>query len=184
MSFSALRHSSPRIIIAGAGMSGLCLAIQLKRAGIETFQVFEKSPDVGGTWLENQYPNSGCDIPSHLYSFSFDRRHDWSQKYARQPEILNYFQTCADKFGIRPFIQFNTGIEKAIFDESEKIWYVTTSDGITHEADVFVSAVGQLNRPKIPQIEGVEQFQGDTWHSARWRDDVDLSGKDVAVIGY
>ncbi|MDC0261613.1 NAD(P)/FAD-dependent oxidoreductase, partial [Planctomycetaceae bacterium] len=137
MSLSALRTSSPRIIIAGAGMSGLCLAIQLKRAAIRTFQVFEKSSDVGGTWLDNHYPNSGCDIPSHLYSFSFDRRHDWSQKYARQPEILRYFQSCADKFEVRPFIQFETGIEDAVFDESAKVWRVTTSDGQSHEADVF-----------------------------------------------
>jgi cation diffusion facilitator CzcD-associated flavoprotein CzcO len=183
MSLSALRTSSPRIIIAGAGMSGLCLAIQLKRAAIRTFQVFEKSSDVGGTWLDNHYPNSGCDIPSHLYSFSFDRRHDWSQKYARQPEILRYFQSCADKFEVRPFIQFETGIEDAVFDESAKVWRVTTSDGQSHEADVFISAVGQLNRPKIPHIDGADEFQGTTWHSARWRKEIDLTGKDVAVIG-
>lgn len=183
MSPSTPQTTTPRIMIAGAGMSGLCLAIQLKRSGIESFQIFEKSSDVGGTWLENHYPNSGCDIPSHLYSFSFDRRHDWSQKYARQPEILKYFQTCADKFGIRPFIQFETSIEEAVFDEADKIWRVTTSDGNTHEADIFVSAVGQLNRPKIPDVEGIDQFQGATWHSARWNNEFDPTGKDVAVIG-
>ncbi|MBD3672191.1 MAG: NAD(P)/FAD-dependent oxidoreductase [Planctomycetaceae bacterium] len=183
MATSVSQSDSPRIIIAGAGMSGLCLAIQLKRSGIESFQIFEKSSEVGGTWLDNHYPNSGCDIPSHLYSFSFDRRHDWSQKYARQPEILNYFKTCADKFGIRSFIQFDTSIEEAVFDEAAKIWRVTTSDGKTHEADIFVSAVGQLNRPKIPQLEGLDQFQGATWHSARWNDEFDPTDRDVAVIG-
>ncbi len=183
MPASIPQSTPPRIIIAGAGMSGLCLAIQLKKSGIESFQIFEKSSDVGGTWLDNHYPNSGCDIPSHLYSFSFDRRHDWSQKYARQPEILKYFQTCADKFGIRPFIQFDTSIEEALFDEDENVWRVTTSDGKTHEADIFVSAVGQLNRPKIPKLEGLDQFQGESWHSARWDNNFDPIGKEIAVIG-
>ena len=183
MSSSADGTASPRIIIAGAGMSGLCLAVQLLRAGIESFQIFEKSDDVGGTWLDNHYPNSGCDIPSHLYSFSFDRRWDWSQKYARQPEILKYFQTSADKFGIRPFIQFNTSIESAVFNEDQNFWTVTTSDGAVHEAEFFVSAVGQLNRPAYPKVEGLEQFAGESWHSARWNDEFDVSGKNVGVVG-
>ena len=106
-------------------MSGICLAVMLKRAGIKTFQIFEKSNEVGGTWLKNHYPNSGCDIPSHLYSFSFDQRHDWTRKYARQPEILDYFITCVDKFGIRPFIHFETAIEQARFDEESRLWQVT-----------------------------------------------------------
>ncbi len=174
---------SPRVIIVGAGMSGLCLAIQLKRAGIESFTVLEKSNHVGGTWFENSYPNSGCDVPSYLYSFSFAPKHDWSQKYARQPEILQYFRDCADKFGINQHIRFGTAVDHARFDEERSIWKVSTSDGETLEAEFFVSAVGQLNRPKIPDIPGLKEFQGTVWHSARWNQDYDLKGKRVAVVG-
>jgi cation diffusion facilitator CzcD-associated flavoprotein CzcO len=174
---------TPRIVIAGAGMSGICLAIQLRRSGIETFQIFEKSSDIGGTWLDNKYPNAGCDVPSHLYSFSFARRYDWTEKYARQPEILEYFQDCVEQFGIRDFIQFETAIEEARFDEGENVWHITTSDGRTHTADVFVSAVGQLNRPRIPQFDGLDSFAGPAWHSARWNDEFDVTGRDIAVVG-
>ncbi len=175
--------TTPRIIIAGAGMSGLCLGIQLKRSGFTSFRIFEKSSEVGGTWLDNHYPNSGCDVPSYLYSFSFGPPYDWSQKYARQPEILDYFKTCADHFGIRPSIQFQTTVDQARFDESEQLWKITTSDGKTHEAEIFVSAIGQLNRPRIPDFEGLSSYQGASWHSARWNHDVPLSGRDVAVVG-
>lgn len=177
------QKSTPRVIIAGAGISGICLAIQLKLSGIETVRIFEKSADVGGTWLQNHYPNAGCDIPSHLYSFSFARRYDWTEKYSRQPEILKYLQNCVDQFGVREFIQFETAIEEALFDEQECVWNITTSDGEKHTADIFVSAVGQLNQPRVPEFQGLDSFQGETWHTARWNHDYDVSGKDVAVVG-
>jgi len=174
---------TPRIVIAGAGISGICLAIQLKRSGIESFQIFEKSSEIGGTWLDNHYPNSGCDVPSHLYSFSFARRYDWSEKYPRQPEILEYLKDCVAKYDLRPHIRFGTTIQEARFDEQECVWNITTTDGETHTADIFVSAVGQLNRPSIPDFKGLAAFQGPTWHTARWNHDVELKGRDVAIIG-
>ncbi len=164
-------------------MSGLCLAIQLKRSGIQTFTIIEKSDRVGGTWLENSYPNSGCDVPSYLYSFSFAPKLDWSMKYARQPEILQYFRDCADRFGINEHIRFGTSVTSARFDEVRSLWQVTTSDGETHEAEFFVSAVGQLNRPKIPDFPELDAFQGEKWHSAQWKHDYQLNGKRVAVVG-
>ena len=176
-------NSTPRIIIASAGMSGLCLAIKLKQAGIDTFTIFEKSDDVGGTWLDNSYPNAGCDIPSFLYSFSFAPKLDWSQKYARQPEILQYFREVADRFELRPHIRFGRSIEHARFHEQTGVWSVETDDGQDHECDFFISAVGQLNRPAIPHFEGLSEFEGRSWHSARWNHNAEIVGKRIAVIG-
>lgn len=172
-----------RIVIAGAGMSGLCLAIQLKLAGFTNFQIFEKSPQLGGTWLDNSYPNAGCDIPSFLYSFSFAQKNNWSQKYARQPEILAYFQDCCDRFDLHQHIQFNTAITKAECSSESPAWTIETSDGTVQQADFFISAVGQLNRPKLPDLPGLDQFQGPTWHSARWNHEFELENQRVAVIG-
>jgi cation diffusion facilitator CzcD-associated flavoprotein CzcO len=174
---------SPRVLIVGAGMSGLCLAIQLKRAGFDSFTIIEKSHQVGGTWHENSYPNSGCDVPSYLYSFSFAPKYDWTLKYARQPEIFQYFRDCADKFGINSHIRFSVAVESARFDENRSVWVVNLSDGETLEAEFFVSAVGQLNRPKIPDFPGLDRFQGAKWHSANWNHNFDLKGKRVAVVG-
>lgn len=164
-------------------MSGLCMAIQLKQAGFDSFVLFERSNDVGGTWAANTYPNAGCDIPSFLYSFSFAPNHDWSQKYARQPEILAYLRYCAEKFVIVPHIRFATAVDRAEFDQETNSWRVTTSDGETESFDVFVSAVGQLSRPKIPEFSGMAEFQGAIFHSAQWNHDFDLTQKRVAVIG-
>jgi cation diffusion facilitator CzcD-associated flavoprotein CzcO len=164
-------------------MSGLCMAIQLKRAGFDSFVLFEKSNDVGGTWAANTYPNAGCDIPSFLYSFSFAPKHDWSQKYARQPEILEYFRHCAERFAILPHIRFGTAVNRAEFDEDTNTWSVTTADGETATFDVFASAVGQLSRPKIPDLSGMADYKGALFHSAQWNHEVDLTQKRVAVIG-
>ena len=177
------RQPSLRIVIVGAGISGLCLAIRLKQAGYRHVTVLEKAGEVGGTWLHNSYPNAGCDIPSYLYSFSFARHYPWSTKYARQPEILAYLKHCADHFGVRSQIRFGTAVKTATFDESAGTWSIETDRGDTLDADLFVSAVGQLNRPHIPAVEGLESFQGEHWHSARWNHDVDLRGKCVAVVG-
>ncbi len=170
-------------IIIGAGMSGLCMAIQLQQAGVESILILEKSDDVGGTWLENTYPNSGCDVPSFLYSFSFAPRLNWSQKYARQPEILQYFRDVADQFDVRRLIQFRQTVESATFDEVQRLWRVRTKQGNEWTARYLVSAVGQLNRPRIPSIPQASRFNGVTWHSARWNRTVDLTGKRVGIIG-
>lgn len=173
----------PRVVIVGAGISGLCIAIKLKQAGIGSFTILEKSDDVGGTWLDNSYPGCGCDVPSMLYSFSFAPKHDWSRKYAPQSEILEYFRDCADRFQIREHIQFGTAVASAKFDEEKSVWRIETDQGDELEADVFVSAVGQLSRPSIPEIEGLDSFDGEAFHTARWNHDFDVTGQDIAVIG-
>jgi cation diffusion facilitator CzcD-associated flavoprotein CzcO len=173
----------PSVIIVGAGISGLCLAIRLKQAGFDQITILESSDDVGGTWLKNSYPNAGCDVPSYLYSYSFARKFDWTMKYARQPEILSYLRQCGERFAIRSHIRFNTAVESAAFDESSGTWRITTQSGESLVADIFVSAVGQLNRPQLPKIEGMERFRGEQWHSARWNHEFDFSEKTVAVIG-
>jgi cation diffusion facilitator CzcD-associated flavoprotein CzcO len=164
-------------------MSGICLAVQLKRAGITSFKIVEELPDVGGTWLQNTYPGAACDIPAFLYSYSFAPNYDWSHKFAPQSEILDYFTNCVDKFDIRSHIEFGVSIARAEFDEESLLWRVTDSKGCERTANVFVSAVGQLNRPNIPDIEGLQSFQGRAFHSARWRHDCDLRGRRVGVIG-
>lgn len=175
--------SFPKLVIVGAGMSGLCLGIQLKKAGFDNFTILEKSSEVGGTWFENTYPNAGCDVPSYLYCYSFAPNFNWSMKYARQAEILSYFKDCAERFGLRSHIRFETTAESATFDEGNGLWGVTTDTGDELSANVFVSAVGQLNRPHIPSFDGLDDFEGAVWHSARWNHDIDLTDKTVAVIG-
>lgn len=175
--------NSPHIVIVGAGMSGLCLAIQLKRAGFHNITLLEASSEVGGTWNKNTYPNAGCDVPSYLYSYSFASNHRWSMKYARQPEILDYFRLCAERFDVRRSIRFETMVESATFDEATGRWRVRTDEGDEIVADVFVSAVGQLNRPAIPSFQSADVFEGEAWHSAQWNHNYDLAGKNVAVVG-
>jgi len=164
-------------------MGGLCMAIQLRRAGIDSFVILEKEADIGGTWRDNVYPGSGCDVPSHLYSFSFEPKLDWSRKFALQPEILDYMRHVTRKYGLRPFIRFNTEVEEARFDEAAGLWRIRTKAGDEITANVVVSGTGQLNRPFYPTLQGVENFAGKAFHSARWDKSVDLAGKNVAVIG-
>ena len=177
------RGRTPSIAIAGAGFGGLCMAIALVRAGIRTFALYERAGDVGGTWRENTYPGAACDVPSHLYSFSFERKHDWSRAFAEQPEILAYLQYCARKYGIYDHIRFENEIVSATFDEARDRWTLELGDGTRTEVDVFISACGQLNRPAIPAIPGRETIAGPAFHSAQWRHDVDLRGKRIAAIG-
>ena len=175
--------ATPQIAILGAGAAGLCMAIQLKKAGINSFTIYEKAGSVAGTWRDNTYPGSGCDVPSHLYSFSFEPKHDWSRKFARQPEIEAYFQHCAKKYGLLPHIHFNTEIAEAAFDEEEALWRIRMTDGEEVSAALFISGAGQLNQPFTPHLEGIENFKGAAFHSARWNHDIDLTGKKVAVVG-
>ena len=183
-----LKAAAPKlpVVIVGAGMSGLLAGIRLQQAGIP-FTIIEKNAEVGGTWFENSYPDCRVDNPSHLYSYSFEPNHDWPNHFSPQPVLLAYFQRVADKHGLRPHIRFETQVEACVFDEGRATWAVRIKhkDGRveTLEAKAVISAVGQLNQPRFPDIPGVGDFKGPAFHSARWRHDVDLKGKRVAVIG-
>lgn len=183
---SAAVRAKFHVVIVGAGMSGLLAGIQLKQAGIP-FTILEKNADVGGTWLENTYPGCRVDTPNHLYSFSFEADYKWPQHYSTQEILLGYFRHIADKYKLHQHIRFNTSVEKATFDDVASAWSIEVKNPDatveTLGARVFISAVGQLNRPQMPEIDGIDSFTGPSFHSARWRHDVDLTGKRVAVIG-
>lgn len=174
-----------RVLVIGAGVAGLCAAIRLQGAGIP-YVLIEKNAEVGGTWYENRYPGAGVDTPNHIYSYSF-AKHDWSRHFALQGEIQDYFEGIADRYAVRKNIRFNTQVQWARYDEDAMQWVVCTSDasGEVKElrVDVVISAVGLLNVPKTPAIEGLESFDGPCFHTARWPEDLDVTGKSVAVIG-
>ena len=175
-----------KVLIIGAGMSGLLAAIRLEEAGIP-YVVVEKNEAVGGTWFENSYPGCRVDSPNHFYSFSFEPNHGWPEFFSRRDQLFAYFNRCTDKFGIRPHIRFSTEVVTARYSEDEQLWNVTiaTRDGTQENLKVnaIVTAVGQLNRPRLPDIEGRDSFAGPSWHSANWKHEHDLQGKTVAVIG-
>jgi cation diffusion facilitator CzcD-associated flavoprotein CzcO len=184
--YSANGTHSPdavEVLIVGAGFSGLSMAIKLRRAGMESFIVIEKSNDIGGTWWANQYPGCACDIPAHLYSFSFDCNPDWSRMYAPRQEIHRYLKSCAQRHGVMPHIRLNTELREAVWDEATALWRVTTANGMTIHARVLVSAVGALHIPNVPQIKGLKNFGGPSFHSMYWDKNIKLEGKKVAVIG-
>jgi len=175
--------TTPTIAILGAGVSGLCMGIALERAGFHAFTIYEKSDRLGGTWYENSYPGAGCDVPSHLYCFSFEPNPDWTRVFSLQPEIQRYLDGCAEKYGILPHVRFGTEIAGARFDAAAGLWRIRTRAGEEITANVLVSGTGQLNRPFVPPLPGIDEFQGIRFHSARWRHDQDLRGKRVAVVG-
>jgi cation diffusion facilitator CzcD-associated flavoprotein CzcO len=175
--------TTPTIAILGAGVAGLCMAIALKKAGISSFTLYEKSDRVGGTWYDNSYPGACCDVPSHLYCFSFEPNPEWSRVFSPQSEIQRYLQHCAEKYGLLPHIRFGAEVAGARFDERAGTWRLRTRDGQELTAKVVISGTGQLNRPHIPKIPGLEGFQGTRFHSARWSHGHDLRGENVAVIG-
>jgi cation diffusion facilitator CzcD-associated flavoprotein CzcO len=170
------------VAIVGAGFSGLGMAIRLKQAGREDFVVLERGDDVGGTWQFNTYPGCACDIPSHLYSFSFALNPDWSETYSSQLEIRAYLQRCADRFGVRPHVRLNCELRDASWDDERGVWNLETTQGPLR-ARILVSASGPLFEPKLPAIAGLGDFEGKVFHSARWNHEYDLRGKRVAVIG-
>ena len=174
------------VIVVGAGMSGICTGIKLSEAGVD-YTILEKNAAVGGTWYENSYPDCGVDTPNHFYSYSFERNANWSGYFSKRDELYGYFERCTDQFGIRDHIQLNSEVQKMQFDTGSQTWHVTVKrqdgsvDALT--ANAVISAVGQLNRPVIPDFDGLETFEGESFHSARWQHDVSLEGKRVAVIG-
>lgn len=171
------------VAVIGAGFAGLCMAIRLRQAGIDDFTVYEKAGDLGGVWRDNTYPGAGCDVPSILYSYSFAQHGRWSRSFPRQNEILAYLHRCAEEFGLNAHIRLGTEIVSARYDEADEVWRLRTSAGDEHAARVLVSGVGQLNRPRYPDIPGLRNFTGTAFHSAEWRHDHDLTGRRVAVIG-
>jgi cyclohexanone monooxygenase len=178
-----VQGSFSQVAILGAGAGGLGLAIRLKRARQHDFVVFEASDGVGGTWRTNSYPGAACDVPSHLYSYSFAMKPDWTKTYANQPEILQYFEECADRFGIRPHLRVSTRIVSARWESHDATWKLTDSTGGHHRARVLVSALGTFNAPLVPEFEGLSTFAGNWWHSSRWDHQKDLTDQRVAVIG-
>jgi cation diffusion facilitator CzcD-associated flavoprotein CzcO len=177
------QHLNVTVAIVGTGFSGLGMAIKLKEAGIDDFVVIERGANVGGTWRDNHYPGAACDVPSHLYSFSFEPKTDWSRAFAQQPEIRAYLEHCADKYDIRRHILFNTTVTEAHFDQAAGLWHGRSSNGDTLTAKYIVAGIGALSNPSIPKLKGIEKFKGAAFHSAQWRHDVDLAGKKVVVIG-
>ncbi|RMF17108.1 MAG: NAD(P)/FAD-dependent oxidoreductase, partial [Candidatus Dadabacteria bacterium] len=172
-----------QIAIIGAGFAGLGMGVRLKQAGFENFTIYEKEDGVGGTWRVNTYPGAACDVQSHLYSFSFEQNPDWSRMFGTQQEILDYLEHVADKFQLRPHLRCHREAVGAEYDERQGIWRISFSDGEVVEANVVVSGAGGLSRPALPNIPGIDDYEGTMFHSARWRHDVDLTGKRVAVIG-
>jgi cation diffusion facilitator CzcD-associated flavoprotein CzcO len=174
--------SPHRVVIIGAGFGGIGMAVALKRAGIEDFLVIEQAEDIGGTWRDNTYPGICCDVPCNLYSFS-DRPWRWSRRFPPQPEILAYLQAICAERGVLPHLRFGSGVKAAEFDEQHAVWRLTLDDGSAIRAAAVVSAVGQLGRPSLPDIDGREDFAGRSWHSARWDHSTSLAGRRVAVVG-
>ena len=170
-------------LVIGAGMSGIAMGYHLKQRGLEDFLIAEKSDGFGGVWRDNRYPGAGCDVPSHLYSFSFALKSDWSRKYALQAEILAYFEACAERFGLRPHLRTGLTVRSLTFNADEGRWHVRFADGSETNARVVISAVGQLSEPFTPQFDGLSDFAGPVMHTARWDSSVKLDGQRVALIG-
>jgi cation diffusion facilitator CzcD-associated flavoprotein CzcO len=171
-----------RVAIIGAGFSGLGAGIRLREAGITDFVIAERAGSVGGTWRDNTYPGCACDVPSHLYSFSFAPNPDWSYSFSRQGEIWSYLEAVADRHRLRGRIRFATEVTSARWDPSSARWHLQTSRGDL-TADVLISAAGPLSEPALPDVPGLEAFPGEVFHSARWNHGYDLTGKRVALVG-
>ncbi|WP_418957529.1 flavin-containing monooxygenase [Streptomyces tritici] len=176
------KHEHVRVAVIGSGFGGLGAAVRLRREGITDFVVLERADSVGGTWRDNSYPGCACDVPSHLYSFSFAPNPDWPRTFSGQRHIRAYLEHVADTFGIRPHLRLNREVLGMTWDADELRWDIETNDG-RFTADVVVSAAGPLSDPKIPDIPGLDGFPGKVFHSARWDHDYDLRGKRVAMIG-
>lgn len=172
-----------RVVIIGAGSAGICTAANLNKAGLEDYKILEKGDGVGGTWFWNQYPGAECDVQSHLYSFAFEPKNDWSQPFAGQEEILAYLNHVTDKYDVRKRIQYNTAVESLTWNEDKARWTITTNNGEVIKAQIVISAIGMFNNLVWPSIAGIEDFKGPYWHSARWDKSQNLAGKRVGVIG-
>ncbi len=171
------------IAVLGAGFAGIGAGIQLAKAGIRSFTIFERADEVGGTWRDNTYPGAACDVPSHVYSFSFEQNPRWSRRFAESGEIQSYLLGLVDKWKLRDHIRFGTEVVEARFDEDAGVWELSTDAGDTFRARAVISGVGGLVDPQLPDIKGIQSFRGELFHTARWNHDYDLAGRRVAVIG-
>ncbi|GAA4494370.1 NAD(P)/FAD-dependent oxidoreductase [Actinoallomurus oryzae] len=172
-----------KLAIIGSGFAGLGMAIQLKKAGFDDFVVLEKNDDLGGTWRDNRYPGCACDVPSHMYSFSYELNPGWSRMFAPQEEIWAYLRRCVDKYGLAPHIRYGAAVDSLEWDEEARHWRVALGDGTVLTPRAVVSGIGALHVPSLPDIPGAERFTGTAFHSAQWDHGCDLTGKRVAVIG-
>ncbi|AWI55626.1 hypothetical protein DEH84_18790 (plasmid) [Aquabacterium olei] len=170
-------------IIIGAGFGGIGMAVALQKAGLGELLILEKQHDFGGVWRDNTYPGAACDVPSHLYSFSFEPNPRWSRVFAPQAEIYQYLVRCAEKHRLRSKIKFGCEVASASYDEQRAIWTVTTAQGLAFQTRYLITATGQLSKPAYPKLDGLDQYKGHAFHSAHWDHAHDLSGKKVAVIG-
>ncbi|MER6732931.1 flavin-containing monooxygenase [Streptomyces puniciscabiei] len=175
-------HEHVRVAVIGSGFGGLGAAVRLRREGITDFVVLERADRVGGTWRDNSYPGCACDVPSHLYSFSFAPNPDWPRTFSGQEHIRAYLEHVTDVYGLRPHIRFDSEVKLMTWDAGNLRWEIETARG-TLTADVVVSATGPLSDPKVPEIPGLASFPGKVFHSARWDHDYDLRGKRVAMVG-
>ncbi|MDR3461838.1 MAG: NAD(P)/FAD-dependent oxidoreductase [Beijerinckiaceae bacterium] len=171
------------VVVVGAGFAGLGMGIQLKRAGITAFRILERAPQIGGCWRDNVYPGLCCDIPSHLYSYSFELNPKWSQKFAPGREIWEYLEHCKRKYGLERFISYGAEVQSARFDDGTGLWTVHLASGERITARFLVAAQGALTLPNTPDIPGLESFEGPVMHTARWNPQFDARGKRIAVIG-
>jgi len=175
--------TNPSVIVVGAGLAGLCAGALLKKAGFEDFVILEKADRVGGTWRENSYPGCACDTPVAVYQFSFAQTLNWNFLFPRAAEVQKYTEDLTDQCGLRSHLRLGQGGASAVWDDKHSRWKVTSTTGEVHEAQTLVMALGQLNRPMLPEIAGRDSFAGPAFHSAKWNHEVKLEGKRVLVIG-
>lgn len=169
--------------IIGSGFGALAVAVELKRSGHTDLRLWERADDLGGVWRDNTYPGAGCDVPSPLYSFSYEPNPRWTRRYALQEEIHAYIRKVADKHGISPLVSYNREVVAATWNEDNSTWTIAFADDSTETVDILISAVGQLSRPVLPPILGVETFTGTSFHSAEWDHNFDATGKRIAIVG-
>jgi cation diffusion facilitator CzcD-associated flavoprotein CzcO len=178
-----MSEQSPAVVVIGSGFAGLGMAVALKRAGLHDFVILEKHAALGGTWRDNTYPGCACDVPSPLYSFSFELNPRWSRVFAPQAEIRAYLERTADRHGLRPHLRFGAEVEAMEYDEATRRWTVTLADGAVLTPRAVISGVGALHEPFVPDLPGIERFRGRAFHSAEWDHSYDLTGKRVGVVG-
>lgn len=175
------RRTGPRIVIIGAGVSGILAGIKLRERGWSDFVILERAETLGGTWRDNVYPGVACDVPAHVYVYSFAPNPAWKTRYAKGPDIWRYYHDVARRHGVLGHIEYGKGVESAVFDGAR--WTVTTNDGASYDADVVIAAAGRLRDPKLPDIPGKETFAGSSFHTARWDTGISIKGKRIGLIG-